>query len=54
MKRNQITKDELIYILTACGCLYHNGYVWYEHNDLIECFEQMGFIKESEDDNKKS
>ena len=47
MNHNQITKEELIYILTAMSCMYHNGYTWYEHNDIIETFEQMGFIKEN-------
>ncbi len=39
-----MTKDEFIYGLTACGCLWHNGQVWYEEKELIQCFIDLGLI----------
>ena len=37
-----MTKQQFKYILAACGCLYSNGQVWYEENELIKCFEDLG------------
>ena len=39
---NKMTKEQFVYILTACGCLYKDGQVWYEENELIKRFEDMG------------
>ena len=36
------------YGLTACGCLYKDGKTWYEHNELIECFKDLGLINEED------
>ena len=48
-----MTKSEFEYALATSSCLYHNGYIWYEHNDLIETLQVMGLFdieKENEDD----
>lgn len=41
-----MTKEQFIYGLTACGCLWHNDKTWYEHNELIECFENLGLLEQ--------
>lgn len=40
-----MTKEQFIYALTACGCLWHNGKTWYEHEELIKCFEDLGLFE---------
>ena len=42
-----MTKQELEYVLCACGCLYYNEQTWYEHNELIQRFEDMGLLEKS-------
>jgi len=41
-----MTKDQFIYGLTACGCLLQDGKTWYEHNELIKCFEDLGLFEQ--------
>ena len=41
-----MTKEQFIYALTACGCLLKDGKTWYEHNELIECFENLGLFEQ--------
>ena len=41
-----ISKDKFIYALTACGCLLKDGKTWYEHNELIKCFEDLGLFEQ--------
>lgn len=36
-----MTKEQFIYALTACGCLLKDGKTWYEHEELIKCFEDL-------------
>ena len=40
-----MTRDQFIYALTACGCLLKDGKTWYEHNELIKCFEDLGLFE---------
>ena len=40
-----MTKDEFIYGLTACGCLLKDNKTWYEHEELIKCFEDLGLFE---------
>ena len=42
------SKDQFIYALTACGCLLKDGKTWYEHDELIKCFEDLGLFDEQE------
>ena len=37
-----MTKDEFIFNLKRRGCLYEDGKTYYEENELIECFEDVG------------
>ena len=37
-----MTKDDFIFNLKRCGCLYKDGNTYYEENELIECFEDVG------------
>jgi len=37
-----MTKDDFIFNLKRCGCLYKDGETYYEENELIECFEDVG------------
>ena len=37
-----MTKDDFIFDLKRCGCLYKDGETYYEENELIECFEDVG------------
>jgi hypothetical protein len=48
------TKDKFEYALTACGCLLKDGKTWYEHNELIECFENLGLLENPHAKNKES
>ena len=41
-----MTRDQFIYALTACGCLLKDGKTWYEHNELIKCFENLGLFEQ--------
>jgi len=41
-----MTKNQFIYALTACGCLLKDGKTWYEHNELIKCFEDLGLFEQ--------
>ena len=41
-----MTKEQFIYALTACGCLLKDGKTWYEHNELIKCFEDLGLFEQ--------
>lgn len=41
-----MTKEEFIYGLTVCGCLLKDGKTWYEHNELIKCFEDLGLFEQ--------
>lgn len=41
-----MTKEQFIYALTACGCLFKDGKTWYEHNELIKCFEDLGLFEQ--------
>lgn len=45
-------RDKFIYALTACGCLLKDGKTWYEHNELIKCFEDLGFIPKEDKEEK--
>lgn len=49
-----MTRDQFIYALTACGCLLKDGKTWYEHNELIECFENLGLLENPHAKNKES
>ena len=40
-----MTKDKFKYGLMACGCLFKDGKTWYEHNELIKCFEDLGLFE---------
>ena len=40
-----MTKEQFIYALTACGCLLKDGKTWYEHEELIKCFEDLGLFE---------
>lgn len=46
-----MTKSDFIYGLTACGCLYKDNQTWYEHEELVKCFEDLGLIKEDKEQN---
>lgn len=48
------SKDKFIYALTACGCLLKDGKTWYERNELIECFENLGLLENPHTKNKES
>lgn len=38
-----MTKDDFIFNLKRCGCfLYKDGNTYYEENELIKCFEDVG------------
>ena len=41
-----MTRNQFIYALTACGCLLKDGKTWYEHNELIKCFEDLGLFEQ--------
>lgn len=41
-----MTRDQFIYALTASGCLLKDGKTWYEHNELIKCFEDLGLFEQ--------
>ena len=41
-----MTKEQFEYALTACGCLLKDGKTWYEHNELIKCFEDLGLFEQ--------
>jgi len=41
-----MTRDQFIYGLTACGCLLKDGKTWYEHDELIKCFEDLGLFEQ--------
>lgn len=41
-----MTREEFVYGLTACGCLLKDGKTWYEHNELIKCFEDLGLFEQ--------
>ena len=41
-----MTKEQFIYALTACGCLLKDGKTWYEHDELIKCFEDLGLLEQ--------
>ena len=49
-----MTRDQFIYALTACSCLLKDGKTWYEHNELIECFENLGLLENPHAKNKES
>lgn len=38
-----ITRDDVLYAIKACGCLYHQGKTWYEEKELIQCFDDLYF-----------
>jgi len=38
-----ITRDNVLYAINACGCLYHQGKTWYEEEELIQCFDDLYF-----------
>lgn len=42
-----MTKDDFIFNLKRCGCLYKDGNTYYEENELIECFENVGAFNQS-------
>ena len=42
-----MTKDDFIFNLKRCGCLYKDGHTYYEENELIECFEDVGAFNQS-------
>lgn len=46
-----MTKSDFIYGLKACGCLYKDNQTWYEHEELVKCFEDLGLIKEDKEQN---
>ena len=48
-----MTRDEFIYGLNACGFLVHGGKCWYEHDELIECFEGLQLIPREEKSKKR-
>ena len=41
-----MTREELEYALMVCGVLYKDGKKWYEHEELIKCFEDLGLVEE--------
>ena len=41
-----MTKEHFIFGLAACGCLLKDGKTWYEHNELIKCFEDLGLFEQ--------
>ena len=44
-----MTKEEFIFNLKRCGCLYYkDGKTYYEENELIECFEDVGAFKQAD------
>ena len=52
-----MTREEFIYGLNACGFLVHGGKCWYEHDELIECFEGLSLIPKEDEigkENKKN
>jgi hypothetical protein len=40
-----MTKEEFLYGLQSCGYLRHNNCTWYEHDELIKCFEDLGLLE---------
>ena len=38
-----ITRDDVLYAIKACGCLYHQDKTWYEEKELIQCFDDLYF-----------
>ena len=43
-----MTKDDFIFNLKRCGCLlYKDGNTYYEENELIKCFEDVGAFNQS-------
>ena len=43
-----MTREDIEYVLSACGCLYKDGYTYYEHEELIKCFEDLGYVVEEQ------
>lgn len=41
-EKESMTKDDFIFNLKRCGCLYKDGNIYYEENELIKCFEDVG------------
>lgn len=41
-----MTKEKFLYGLNACPTRYHNGQKFYEHDDLVKCFEDLGMFEQ--------
>lgn len=41
-----MTKETFIYGLNACAVTYHNGQKFYEHDELVKCFEDLGIFEQ--------
>ena len=44
-----ITREDVIYAIAVCGCLYHQGKTWYEEEELIRCFDDLYFNDSKEE-----
>lgn len=49
-----MTKDDFLCGLKACGCMYHQDKKYYEHNELVKCFEDLGLLDRDSSDEKQT
>ena len=41
-----MTKEKFLYGLNACAVTYHNGQKFYEHDELVKCFEDLKMFEQ--------
>lgn len=41
-----MTKEKFLYGLNACAVTYHNGQKFYEHDELVKCFEELEIFEQ--------
>lgn len=41
-----MTREELKYTISSCGCFIYRGQTYYEESELMKAFEDMGLINQ--------
>jgi hypothetical protein len=48
-----MTEEGFKYALKTCGCLYHDGQIYYEENELIQTFRDMEMFEPTRADKSR-
>ena len=43
-----MTREELKYVISSCGCFIYRGHIYYEESELIKAFEDLGLIEQEQ------